>query len=177
MSTGRRPPTRDECLSLLRREGCPERVIAHCEVVAALAVKIAKRCGADVELVEAGAILHDIGRCRTHSIRHAVEGAQVASEMGLPPEVVSIIERHIGAGLTKSDARQLGLPEKDYVPETLEEKVVAQADNLISDHGRVNLAEAIADVARRVSPEAAGRIRALHEELSRACGMDLDDIG
>lgn len=176
MSTGRKPPTRDECLSLLRRAGCPERVIAHCEAVAGLAVKIARRCGADVPLVEAGALLHDIGRCRTHSIGHAVEGARLASENGLPPEVVGIIEKHIGAGLTKEDARQLGLPDKDYLPLTLEEKVVAQADNLISADGRVRLDEAIADVARRVSPEAAGRIRALHEELSRACGIDLDDI-
>lgn len=174
--TGRRPPTRDECLSLLRAEGCPENVVAHCEEVAALAVKIAKRCGADVDLVGAGALLHDLGRCRTHSIRHAVEGARMASDKGLPVELVLIIEKHIGAGLTKADARQLGLPEKDYLPETLEEKVVAHADNLISAHGRVTLAEAVADVARRVSPEAAKRLRGLHEELSLACGTDLDDI-
>ncbi len=176
MSTGQRVPTRDECLSILRENGCPENVIEHCEVVAELAVKVARRCGADSRLVEAGALLHDIGRCRTHSVRHAVEGARIIHEMGLSPELVSIVERHIGAGLTRSDARQLGLPEKDYIPITLEEKVVAQADNLISASGRVSLEEAIADVARRVSPEAASRIRAMHEELSRACGVDLDEI-
>lgn len=176
MSTGRRVPTRDECLSILRANGCPENVIEHCEVVAELAVKIAKRCGADPHLVEAGALLHDIGRCKTHSVGHAVEGARIVREMDLSPELVRIVERHIGAGLTKSDARLLGLPEKDYIPVTLEEKVVAQADNLIAASGRVSMEEAIADVARRVSPEAAGRIRALHEELSRACGVDLDEI-
>ncbi|MCU0859115.1 MAG: HDIG domain-containing protein [Thermoplasmata archaeon] len=161
---------------MLRANGCPENVIEHCEAVAELAVKIARRCGADPQLVEAGALLHDIGRCRTHSVMHAVEGAKTVSDMGLSPELVSIVERHIGAGLTRSDARQLGLPEKDYIPITLEEKVVAQADNLIAASGRVSLEVAIADVARRVSPEAASRIRALHEELSRACGVDLDEI-
>lgn len=176
MSTKRSVPTRVECLSILRTSGCPENVIGHCLAVTDLAVKIAARCGADVPLVEAGAMLHDVGRCRTHSIWHAVEGAKMASGLGLPPEIVNIIERHIGAGLTAQDARHLGLPVKDYIPLTLEEKIVAQADNLISADGRLTLDAAIADVARRAGPEAASRIRMLHEELSQKCGVDLDEI-
>ena len=44
---------------------------------------------------------------------------------------MNIIERHIGAGIPKEEAVGLGLPEKDYIPVTIEEKIVAHADNLV----------------------------------------------
>ena len=53
-------PRADECLRMLSKSGCDEAVVAHCKAVARLAVRIAKRCGADQELVEAGALLQAI---------------------------------------------------------------------------------------------------------------------
>ena len=115
----------------LKRVGCPEHVIEHCKAVCRLAEEMAERCEEDVDLdlVRTGALLHDIGRARTHGIDHAVVGANIASELGYPEEVVRIIERHIGAGIPKEEAEKLGLPPKDYVPEALEEKVEAHAGN------------------------------------------------
>jgi uncharacterized protein (TIGR00295 family) len=169
-------PDHAECLSLLREAGCSDDVVAHCESVAATAVKIAERCGACIPLVEAGALLHDIGRSRSHSIDHAVEGASLARGLGLPDPIVRMIERHIGAGLLKAEAVSLGLPARDFVPETLEEKIVAHADNLTAGRRRVSSDCTVADLARHGLSDAALRVRRLHDELSGIAGMDLDRI-
>lgn len=169
-------PSRDECLAVLREHACNDEVVKHCVAVSALAVKIAKKCRANVQLVEAGAMLHDLGRCKTHGMAHAVEGAKLASKLGLPESVVKIIERHIGAGITAEEAQALGLPKKDYVPETLEEKIVAHADNLMSGDRRTSIKEAVSHLARKEQHDAAMRVLRLHEELSEACGANVDDI-
>lgn len=169
-------PGRDECLRILRESGCDEDVVKHCEAVHSLALKIAKKCRASIAVVETGSMLHDIGRCRTHGMDHAVQGAKLAAGLKLPPAVVRIIERHIGAGITKKEAKALGLPEKDYFPQTLEEKIVAHADNLISSSRRMTIEEAVSNLVRRGKHDAALRVLRLHEDLSAICGMNVDDI-
>lgn len=169
-------PSRDECLRILREHGCNEEVIEHCEAVSALAVKIARRCRAKVDLVEVGGLLHDLGRCKSHTLSHAVEGAKLAAELDLPEPIIKIIERHIGAGITPREAARLGLPKKDYTPRTIEEKIVAHADNLTSGTKRTGIEEAVAYIARKGEHEAALKVLRLHEELSKACGTNIDNI-
>ena len=176
-------PSREECLAMLRESGCDRDVIEHCIAVETLAVKIARHCTDDARVIEEvsqGALLHDIGRGRTHGIRHAVEGAAILEEMGLDEALVSIAERHIGAGLTSEEACGLGLSEKDYIPETLAEKIVAQADNLIGhrDHAtvRMSLSEAVERARKKDLMALADRMKKLHGELSQMCGIDLDEI-
>lgn len=169
-------PSRDECIALLREHGCNDDVIRHCLAVAELAVKMARRCEADVQLVEVGALLHDLGRCESHGIDHAVRGAKLAKSEKLPDEVVKIIERHIGAGIVRSEAKGLGLPAKDYVPETLEEKIVSHADNLIAGTQRTTVKQAVGWLVRQGLHEPALKVLKLHEELSAKCGMNLDDL-
>jgi len=169
-------PSRDECLAILREHACNDEVVKHCVAVSILAVKIAKKCRAKVELVEVGALLHDLGRCKTHGMAHAVEGAKIASKLDLPESIVKIIERHIGAGITAEEAQAIGLPKKDYVPETLEEKIVAHADNLMSGDRRTSIKEAVSHLARREQHDAAMKVLRLHEELSEICGANIDDI-
>lgn len=131
-----------EAITLLIKAGCSHSVIEHCKTVAGyakeIAIKIsesAANCGhpvdIDIDAVFIGGLLHDIGRSKTHGIRHAVEGAAIAVENGIDEKLVRIIERHIGAGIPLDEASDLGLPEKDYIPVTFEEKIVAHADNLI----------------------------------------------
>ena len=169
-------PDHDECIHILRECGCDEAVIAHSEAVCRAALSVGRRCWARMSIVEAGAMLHDLGRCKTHSIHHAVEGAAIASALGLPDEIALIIERHIGAGLTMAEAASLGLLEKDYLPETLEEKVVAHADNLVDGIHRVSVRKTVIDLARQGLDEAAKRTIKLHNELSRIAGVDLDAL-
>jgi len=161
---------------MLRESGCEEDVISHCVAVSQLAVRIAKRCSADVSLVEAGALLHDIGRSKTHGILHAVEGARIAKEKGLPPQLVRVIERHIGGGIPKEEAEPLGLPGRDFLPETLEEAIVAHADNLVEGTKRTTVEVAVSSLVRIGLHAPAMRILSLHRSLSERCGLDLDDV-
>lgn len=130
----------------------------------------------DTKLIEAGALLHDIGRAKTHGIAHAMEGAKIARQLKLDRRIVLIIERHIGAGIEKKEAKVLGLPEKNYIPKTLEEKIVAHADNLIAGNRKQKLSDAIKGYMKRGRKDIAERIIELHNELSRICKVDLDEI-
>ena len=94
----------------------------------------------------------------------------------LSVKIQRIIERHIGAGLTKEDAVLLGLPSKDYIPLSLEEKIVAHADNLISANKKQTLEELINKWKRNGMDNAIKRLIPLHNELSGLCGIDLDKI-
>ena len=168
-------PSREQALQYLRRSGCSRYVIKHCKTVAELAVKIAKACkerGLDVnlELVEVGALLHDIGRSKTHTVHHAVAGAEIAKSLNLPKPIISIIKRHVGGGITTSEADRLGWPKDVYVPQTLEEKIVSYADKLIEGSRRVQIERTIEKFSEELSPSAIVRVRRLHEEMSALIG-------
>ena len=138
-------------IKLLEKENTPENVIQHCKAVCKKAMKIAANFDdADKDLIRRGALLHDIGRSQTHGIKHAVVGVEIASKYGCTTDVLNIIERHIGAGITAEEAVKLGLPEKSYVPQTLEEKIVAHADNLVSGSEEVDLDFVIEKWKRRI---------------------------
>ena len=127
-------------IEILKKEKTPQNVIDHSIAVCKKAMQIAENFPqSDKDLIRKGALLHDIGRSRTHGITHAVEGVEIARKYGYPEEVLNIIERHIGAGITKEEAADLGLCEKSYVPQSLEEKIVAHADNLISETEEVDV--------------------------------------
>jgi uncharacterized protein len=115
--------------ALLREAGCDERVVRHCRAVTALALSLAGDDPLfDRELIEAGGMLHDLGRSITHGIGHAQCGAALLRAQGLPEAVCRIVERHTGAGLTADECALLGLLPRDCVPVTPEERLVAYAD-------------------------------------------------
>ena len=169
-------PTPEECIEILKNSGCSEKVIQHCKAVRDLAVRIAEKANADVKLVEISALLHDIGRSKTHDIRHAVEGARIAKKLGLPDKIIRIIERHIGAGLPAYEAKILGLPVRDFLPETLEEKIVCHADSLIDNNIKQTIETQIEKVLLDGHKEYAVRLVNLHKELSDICGVDVNNI-
>ena len=139
-------------IKLLKKENTPENVIEHSKAVYKKAMEIASNFDdADKDLIRKGALLHDIGRSRTHGITHAIEGVKIAEKYGYSQDVLNIIERHIGAGITKEEAVKLGLPEKSYLPKTLEEKIVAHADNLISGSTEVDVDFVIKKWKRRIA--------------------------
>ena len=148
----------------------------HCEAVAKLAVETAeafqkKGLDVDVALVEIGALLHDIGRSKTHTVDHAIVGAEIVKSAGLPDPVVSILKRHVGGGITGEEAKKLGWPTDDvYIPLTLEEKIVSYADKLIASGKRVPVERTIEQLSREAKPEAARRVRKLHEEIVELIG-------
>ena len=169
-------PNPEECIELLKKTGCSESVIRHCMAVRDVAIRIAEKTNADIKLVEAGALLHDIGRSKTHGILHVFEGAKIAREIDLPDSIINIIERHIGAGLSAEEAKKLGLPAKDYIPITLEEKIVCHADSLVDNSKKQNIEKEVERALREGHKEYALRLVALHKELSDLCGIDLNNI-
>ena len=169
-------PTPEECIEILKKNGCSRSVINHCKAVRDVAVKIAKRANADVRLVEASALLHDIGRSKTHGIRHAIEGAKIIKKLGLSEDIVRIVERHIGAGLPVKEAKKLGLPAKNYMPITLEEKIVCHADSLIENSKKQNIEKEIEQALMNSHEEYAKRLVILHKELSDICGIDVNKV-
>ena len=169
-------PSPEECIELLKKSGCSEEVIKHCEAVRDIAVRIARKANADVELVEAGALLHDIGRSKTHGVLHAVEGVRFGKKLGFPESIIRIIERHLGAGLSADEAKKLGLPKKDYIPETLEEKIVCHADSLIDNSKKQSVECEVERALIDGHDEYARRLVALHKELSDICGIDVNKI-
>lgn len=138
-------------IELLKKENTPPNVIEHSIAVCQKSIKIAANFDeADRDLIRKGALLHDIGRSKTHGIDHAIVGVEIARRYGYGEDVLNIIERHIGAGIAESEAEKLGLPVKSYLPQTLEEKIVAHADNLISGSDEVDIDFVIVKWKRRI---------------------------
>ena len=167
-------PSREQAIELLRKNNCPPKVIRHCEEVAKLALEIAgklekKGIKVDLKLVEVGALLHDIGRSKSHAVDHGVIGAKIVESEGLPEEVVRIIRRHVGGGITAQEADRFGWPKDVYEPVTLEEKIVSYADKLIDKSKRVPIDLEI-ERLRVEHVDAAERVRKLHEDITRLLG-------
>lgn len=175
-----RLPTRREALNLLVKAGCSPNVIEHCKRVSAFAVKIAKACqkkqpNIDVKLVEISALLHDIGRSKTHSVNHALEGGKIVRAFNLPDSVALIIERHAGGGIPKEEAKKLGWSARNYLPKTLEEKIVCYADKRIEGIRIIPMEKTINVYAVNLGKNhpAIQRIWELHREITALTG-DLD---
>lgn len=120
-------------IDLLRKAGMNETDLDHSLKVAGKALEIARRTGAalDMELVGRGALFHDLGKTATHAITHGQIGAELGQQLGLPPAITTIMEKHIRGGLTEPEAIELGLPVKDYTLHRLEERIVIYADRLV----------------------------------------------
>jgi tRNA (cytidine56-2'-O)-methyltransferase len=166
----------DECLRILEEVGCDEDIITHSRTVAKVAVKIAEQSGADVDLVRTAAMLHDVGRTQTHGPGHGFEGAEILRGLGFPENIILIVERHVGGGLDSEDATELGLPEKDMIPITLEEKIVCIADKLVGDEKKVPIDREIQKLRERGLEKAAVRLQALYEEMEEDAQVDFDQI-
>ena len=89
-------------------------------------------------------MLHDIGifKCDAAGIQcfgtepyicHGRIGAELLRLEGFPRHA-RVCERHTGAGITKAQiiAQNLPLPQQDFLPETMEEKVICYADKFFS---------------------------------------------
>ena len=168
-------PSREQAIELLRKNNCPEVVVSHCEAVAQIALELAdklekKGIKIDRELVEAGALLHDLGRSKTHRVDHGVVGAKIAESEGLAEPLLRIIKSHVGGGITTKEAKAFGWSKDVYVPVTLEEKIVSYADKLIDQSKRVPIDLEIEKLQMEHKDEAAERVRKLHEEIISLLG-------
>ncbi len=142
-------------MSLFVKYKLSKNVVAHSRKVAKIALRVASelmRNGyvVDLELVERGALLHDIGRSVTHGLEHGYFGGKIARKGGGGEEVARVVERHVLGGLSREEAGRMGLPARDFIPETIEEKIVCYADKF-SDKNK------IARIEKRLGSDAAFR--------------------
>lgn len=124
-----------------------ELLVLHSRLVADKALKVASahpELGLDVQFLEEASMLHDIGIFLTdaeaihcfgkhHYLCHGYLGADLLRSEGLPRHAL-VAERHTGTGLTLKQIleRDLPVPHRDMIPESLEEKVVCFADKFYS---------------------------------------------
>ena len=122
-------------------------LINHSQSVARKALQIVSshpELHLDAQFVEEAAMLHDLGIFRTDApgiqcfgsepyICHGRLGAEILRKEGYERHA-RVCERHTGAGITCKEiiAQGLPLPHQDFLPETMEEKVICYADKFFS---------------------------------------------
>jgi uncharacterized protein (TIGR00295 family) len=166
-------PSRDIAFDLLKKLKVPYQIRKHSLKVAEKALEIAyniKKVEVDLDLIEIGAILHDIGRAKTHGFKHALIGGEILRNKGFSHSLVRICETHILGGLDKEDAQQLGLPERDFIPKSLEEKVICLADKLTAGTREVTVEQRFQKWfskygKTKILMKSKKRIEAIQEEL------------
>jgi uncharacterized protein len=167
-------PNFNEYLTFLT-ERCEKNVVLHSIAVADyvydFGIKLLnKKYDFDLDTAVLGAILHDIGRSKSHNIDHGIIGSEILLKNNFNEKYAKIAERHIGAGISRKEAEDLNLPKKDYIPKTLEEKVIANADNLVSGHIRVDIGFVIDKFKKRTNNEVSNKVYALYLEINKLIG-------
>ncbi len=131
--------TEKKAIKLLRKYSPNEKtfriVLNHSKKVQEVALRLSKNINCDKDFIKTASLLHDIGRFKyfkKDTIKHGIEGERILRKNNLY-KYAKVAERHIGAGISKKDIKEqkLPLPLKDYVPRTIEEKMIAHADNLV----------------------------------------------
>lgn len=168
-------PSEQEAVALHRKYGSSELMITHCRTVASVARLLAEefsRRGVSVDLqaVVLGALLHDIGRTRTQTVRHGAEGAELLRKEGVDEVVVEIVNRHVGAGISKEEAEKLGFPQGDFIPRSLEQRIVCFADKLVDSDRARPFEEEVRRFALKSHDVA--RLHALKSQLQGELGED-----
>ena len=178
--------TEKEAKGLLRKYSTSDEdhrnILTHGMAVkkaALILAKAIKKNGHEVNLnlIKTGSILHDIGYFKAHwkgpdFIRHGFEGGKILRKEGLI-EQAKIAETHVGSGLTKEDIikHKFRLPKKNFLPKTIEEKIICYVDKLVFQDRLGTLQEVMDKFEKkRFSGAAKKRLIKLHNEIERLRG-------
>jgi uncharacterized protein (TIGR00295 family) len=172
-------PDERQALSLHEKYGSSERIVKHCQTVTRVSAILGDALAARGKAIDgkatlAGALLHDIGRTRTQTIEHGFVGASLLEQEGVDGIVVEIVRRHVGAGISKEEAASLGFPEGDYVPRTLEQKVMCFSDKMVSSDAVRPFEEEVKRFQRKGHD--VDRLKKLKEDIKGALGEDPEPL-
>jgi len=151
-------PSKDDCLALMETHGMLPNIREHSFRVTQVAVFLGEALAAaglplHLPLIEAGALLHDLGKtpCFRNGQKPAEWGAAVLLEMGYP-EVARIVKEHVYLNADPAVMQSPG-----------EAEVVNYADKRVLHTRVVTLSERFADIMERYgrTPEARARLAAL----------------
>lgn len=159
-------------------------LLQHSHSVADLAIQIAheKHLPLTDDEVETAAMLHDIGIIATDApgidchgaepyLAHGAVGADMLRHAGVDEKYARVAERHTGAGLTAEEIAEAQLPlppGRDYMPQTLLEKLICYADCFYSKGGDMKI-KPLDRVRKSMAKFGAGvaeRFEKLHELFS-----------
>lgn len=124
-------PSKKDALYIMRKLQISQNIIKHQSAVMKKALDLAyniTKAEVNPEIVRIGALVHDIGRYKTHDMSHGLEGGKLLRFLGFPEAIARIAETHSLAGLTPEEAVNFNLPAQDFCPSTIEEKLVCLAD-------------------------------------------------
>ncbi len=179
----------DDALALLENYGKDAAWIRHCRAVSRVAERtaaiISETREIDARLLTVGALLHDIGRYKTqHPIQHGVEGFHLLTSLGHHQEAF-ICASHVLCGMRREEAVQHGLPDQDFVPTKLEEKLIPLIDSMVEVDKPTTLEERCSSICRRYQgnpaflrrfEEAADIARSFHQSFQSDFSVSLEDI-
>ena len=98
----------------------------------------------NLELVQVGSLLHDIGVYSLYDsaglkltkayVTHGIRGEEILKNEGFSATIYRFASHHTGSGLSKKQImeRNLPLPHRDFMAETPEEELVMYADKFHS---------------------------------------------
>ncbi len=177
--------TEKQAENLLKKHAPDSRVfqiiLQHGKAVQKAALSIAraiKKRGhkVDLELVKTSSLLHDIGRFSCppgtkDSVRHGIVGGKILRKEGLIRHA-KIVENHLGAGISKQEIikLKLPLPKKDFLPKTIEEKIIAYVDNIIVGDKPGTVSEIVERFKKELPATALKRLVKLHNEIEKLRG-------
>lgn len=155
-------------------------VYEHCQIVAEIALWCVehKRLNVNKRILEASCLLHDIGTYALYSEndqskndhnykQHAIFGAALVLEEGFDVRIASAIKTHVLMGLSKKEIVKngFGMPHKDYLPETIEGRLLCYADRF---HSKTPVFNAYGPFLERISetlPEQAKKLQLAAKEF------------
>jgi uncharacterized protein (TIGR00295 family) len=172
-------PSEQQALALHRKYGSNDRIVGHCQACAKISEVLARRAIEEGHPINeqasvAAALLHDIGRSQIQTAGHGYVGAGILEKECVDGVVVEIVRRHVGAGISPEEAVALGFPPGDYIPKTLEQKIVCFADKLLDgDRARPFEEEAKRFIKKGHDVQ---RLRRLKEDVDSAVGADAEKL-
>jgi len=154
-------------------------LVNHSKAVAEKALKIAEKFDVDREFIYEAAMLHDIGIFMTNTpkldchgkfpyICHGYLGREILEKEGFPEHAL-VCERHTGVGIKREEIikNKLPLPQRDMVPLSMEEKIIAFADKFFSKEsdGSVRI-RTIEEIIKDLSRYGEEKVKIFKEWLS-----------
>ena len=141
-------------------------LMGHSRSVCDKALKIAAKnsqLNPDLKFIEEAAMIHDIGIFMTNApdlycfgdypyLAHGYLGCELITSLGFPEHGL-VCERHTGVGITKEEIIEKGLPLpfRDFIPETVEEQIIAFADKFFSKSTDIFREKSLQEVRKSIS--------------------------
>ncbi len=148
-------PSIDEIEKLHRKYAPNDKVYnlvyGHCQIVCEIALwcvdQMKDSSKVDKDLLRASCLLHDIGTYLFFDeeakvsndrmyVQHAILGSKILADEGIDSRICRLVQDHVLMGLSKEEiaSRPFPLPNKDYIPDSIEGRLLCYGDRYHSKH-------------------------------------------